>query len=134
MQVTFDNPPSAPAPAANYSQVVRIDTSDGALLFSSGQVALDENRELVGPDDMTAQSEVVMEALTAILAAHGAGWNHVVNIRTFLTDIDRIREYAEVRRRYLTSEPPSSTTVEVSRLFIPGALLEAEVVATVPAS
>lgn len=134
MQLTFDNPPSAPAPAANYSQVVRVSTGDGALLFVSGQVALDDDGELIGPDDMTAQSEAVMDALTAILAAHGAGWQHVVNIRTFMTDIGRIREYGEVRRRYVASEPPSSTTVEVSRLFVPGALLEADVVAAVPAS
>jgi enamine deaminase RidA (YjgF/YER057c/UK114 family) len=132
MHITLENPSSAPAPAASYSQIARVDVGDGALLFVAGQIALDENGKLVGPDDMTKQSEVVMDALSAILKAHGAGWQHVVNIRTFLTDISRIREYGEVRRRYLASAPPTSTTVEVSRLFVPGALLEAEVVAAVP--
>lgn len=133
MQITFDNPDSAPAPAGPYTQVVRVDLGEGALLFVSGQVAVDDDKRLVGPDDMTAQSEAVMEALRAILAAHGATWRHVTNIRTYLTDMDRRGEYAAVRRRHITSKPPSSTTVEVSRLFVPGALLEAELVAAVPA-
>ncbi|MGH8795273.1 MAG: RidA family protein [Stackebrandtia sp.] len=131
MQKTFDNPAAAPAPAGPYSQVVRVDGGDGALLFVSGQVALDADGELIGPDDMTAQSHAVMKAIGAILEAHGAGFDDVVNIRTFLTDMDRLVEYGEVRRRYLTGEPPSSTTVEISRLFVPGALLEVDVVAAV---
>jgi enamine deaminase RidA (YjgF/YER057c/UK114 family) len=42
-----------------------------------------------------------------------------------------LKEYAAVRVRYLTGTPPTSTTVEVSKLFRDGALIEVEVVAVV---
>jgi enamine deaminase RidA (YjgF/YER057c/UK114 family) len=131
MHKTIDNPATVPAPAGAFSHVIRLDTGTGALLFLSGQVALDEAGELIGPDDMTVQSRVVMEYIGKILAAHGATMADIVNIRTFLTDMSRLAEYGAVRREYIPGEPPTSTTVEVSRLFRPGALIEVEVVAAV---
>lgn len=50
---------------------------------------------------------------------------------SFLTDLDLIGEDGAARGPRFTGKPPTSTTVEVSRLFIPGALLEVEVVAVV---
>ncbi|WP_419998425.1 RidA family protein [Streptomyces boninensis] len=131
MLKTTDNPATVPAPAGPYSHVVRLEVGGGALLFVSGQVALDERRELVGPGDMAAQARHVMDALGKILAAHGASYDDVVNIRSYLTDMGRRAEYGAVRAEYIKGEPPSSTTVEVSRLFVPGALLEVELIAAV---
>ncbi|WP_083734825.1 RidA family protein [Actinomadura sp. CNU-125] len=101
------------------------------MLYVSGQVALGADGEIDGRGDMTRQSEVVFSLLERILAAHGAGFADVVNIRTFLTDLDLRREYGEVRARYFPGKSPTSTTVEVPRLFHPDALLEVEVVAAV---
>ncbi len=67
------------------------------MLYVSGQIALDENGEVDAPGDMTRQSEVIMSLLERILAAHGAGFADVVNIRSFLTDIDLRAEYGAVR-------------------------------------
>jgi enamine deaminase RidA (YjgF/YER057c/UK114 family) len=131
MRKTFDNPSSVPAPAGAYSHVARLEHDSGALLVISGQVAIGADGELVGEGDMTAQSERVFDSLAAILAAHGATLADVINIRTYVTDMELIREYALVRRRYLTGDPPTSTTVEVSRLVMPGALVEVEVMAAV---
>jgi enamine deaminase RidA (YjgF/YER057c/UK114 family) len=39
--------------------------------------------------------------------------------------------YGAVRARYLTGPPPTSTTVEVSRLFRPEALVEIDIVAAI---
>ncbi|MFC7218614.1 NAD(P)-binding domain-containing protein [Streptomyces polyrhachis] len=130
----IDNPTTVPAPAGAYSHVARLDTDPSrphTLLFLSGQIALDEKGELVGLGDMTAQSRHVMELIARILRAHGAGLDDIVNIRTFLTDMDLLPEYGAVRAEYLKGDPPTSTTVEVARLFRPGALLEVEVVAAV---
>jgi enamine deaminase RidA (YjgF/YER057c/UK114 family) len=103
------------------------------MLLLSGQVALDGDGNLVGGNDMTAQADFIMDNITAILAAHGASLAEVVNIRTYLTDMGRLPEYGSVRAaRFAGSRPkPTSTTVEVSRLFIPGALLEIEVLAII---
>jgi enamine deaminase RidA (YjgF/YER057c/UK114 family) len=80
---------------------------------------------------MRAQAEYVLDTIEAILAAHGATFDNVVNIRSFLTDLDLIGEYGAARRPRFTGKPPTSTTVEVTRLFVPGALIEVEVVAVV---
>ncbi|MFF3910043.1 Rid family hydrolase [Streptomyces sp. NPDC001848] len=57
----------------------------------------------------------------------------VINIRTYLTDIGKLAEYAAVRREFLPGTPPTSMTFEVPRLFRPEAQIEVEVVAAVPA-
>lgn len=128
----FDNPATVPAPPpGRYSHVARVDLGDRTMLVLSGQVAVDAEGNLVGEGDMRAQAEFVMDTIEAILTAHGATFADVVNVRTFLTDIDRVGEYAEARGPRFTGMPPTSTTVEVSRLFVPGALLEVEVTAVV---
>lgn len=134
MTLSFHNPPTAPPPAAAYSNLAEIDLGGARLLVLAGQVALDHEGRLVGGDDMRAQTRQVFEAIGALLADRGATFADVVNIRTYLTDMDRLREYGEVRLDYLGEARPTSTTVEVARLFRPGALLEVDVTAVLPAS
>ncbi|GAA3166684.1 hypothetical protein GCM10010466_66860 [Planomonospora alba] len=122
------NPASVPATNGLYSHATRA----GNLLSVSGQVALDADGNVVGEGDMTRQAEHVMESLARILADQGCTFDDVTHIRTFVTDMSLLPEYGAVRRRFITGEPPASTTVEVSRLFRPGLLIEAEVTAVVP--
>jgi 2-iminobutanoate/2-iminopropanoate deaminase len=129
---SFDNPASVPTPPGRFSHVARLEVGDGTLLVVSGQIAVGDHGELVGAGSMTAQSERVFDTLGAILAAHGARFDDVVNIRTYVTDMDLIGEYANVRARHLSGEPPTSTTVEVSRLVIADALVEVELLAAIP--
>jgi 2-iminobutanoate/2-iminopropanoate deaminase len=129
MRVDLVDPAGVPAPVGRYSHVARIELGDGVLLMVSGQIAVGDDGELVGGDDMGAQTERVFELLGRILAAQGTGFGDVVSIRTYLTDIDRLADYAAVRARHLASPPPTSTLVEVARLAVPGALVEVELVA-----
>ncbi|MFC4056805.1 NAD(P)-binding domain-containing protein [Planomonospora corallina] len=122
------NPASVPATNGLYSHA----TLAGNLLSVSGQVALDADGNVVGEGDMTRQAEHVMESLARILADQGCTFDDVTHIRTFVTDMSLLPEYGAVRRRFITGEPPASTTVEVARLFRPGLLIEAEVTAVVP--
>lgn len=124
MLITLDDPAGAPRPLGPYSQVARVQLPDGsALLYLSGQIAEGA--------DLATQSRGVFETLAALLRAHGATLADVINIRTFLTDLDGLPAYAAVRREFLTGTPPTSTTVEVPRLFRPEALIEVDVVAAV---
>lgn len=133
MRLTLDNPSTVAAPyGSRFAHVARLDLDGGALLMLAGQVAVDDAGEVVGPGDVTAQSERVFELIGGILAAHGATFADVLHIRTFMTNLDDLAGYGAVRRRYFpATPPPASTTVEVSRLFLPGAVLEVEVTAAV---
>jgi 2-iminobutanoate/2-iminopropanoate deaminase len=127
--VIFDNPAAVPAPAGQYSHVARAELGDQVILQLSGQAAIDAEGKVVGGNDMTAQADYIMDNITAILAAHGATLADVLNIRAYLTDMSRLSEYGKVRTARFTGTPPTVTTVEVSRLFVPGALLEVEIMA-----
>lgn len=135
LQVTRINPPSVPPPPpGRFAHAVRVDLGDGALLFVSGQIAVDEAGELVGGGDMAVQSEHVFGVLDRILRDQGGSFDDVINIRTSVTDMSLLRSYGAVRARYLTGALPTSTTVQVAALYKPGALVEVDVVAALPAS
>jgi 2-iminobutanoate/2-iminopropanoate deaminase len=133
VRLTLDNPATVAAPYGDrFAHVARLDLGTGALLALSGQVAVDDDGKVVAPGDITGQSERVFELIGQILAAHGASFADVLHVRTFLTDLDDLPGYGAVRRRFFPgTPPPASTTVEVSRLFLPGAVLEVEVTAAV---
>ena len=129
---TAIDPPTVPAPPGGwYSHAVRGDVGTVALLFVSGQVALDESGEIAHPGDMARQSQRVVATLDRILAAQGATFDDVVNIRTYVTDFALLPAYGAVRARHVTGAPPTSTTVEVAGLHRPGAVVEVDLVAAV---
>jgi enamine deaminase RidA (YjgF/YER057c/UK114 family) len=130
--VTAIDPAGVPAPPRGwYSHAVRVEIGDGALLFVSGQMALDENGEIVGAGDMARQSEHVFDLLGRILRDQGATFADVVSIRTYVTDGSMLAAYGAVRARYLTGTPPTSTTVQVAGLVRHEALVEVDLVAAV---
>jgi len=136
MKLTLDNPPGVGAPFGDrFAHVARLDLDGGAILMLAGQVAIDDAGDVVAPGDAGAQAERIFEIIHAVLAAHGAGFADVLHIRTFMTDLDDLPAYGAVRRRLFPADPatnpPASTTVEVRRLFLPGAVLEVEVTAAV---
>jgi 2-iminobutanoate/2-iminopropanoate deaminase len=136
MRKVIDNPAGVPKPPpGRYSHVARLELGGSVILILSGQVSVDDDLNVVAPGDMRGQSERIFEILGTILQAHGASFADIVNIRSYLTDLGRLGEYAEVRMKYLpTDQPPTSTTVEVSRLFLPEAVIEIEVMAVVSGS
>jgi len=129
--VRFLNPPTLPPPAG-YSHVAEV--SGGKLLFVSGQVALDRGGNLVGPNDLAAQTRQVFENLKAALEAAGTDFAHVLKLTFYLVDASKISAVREVRDRFVdTRHPPASTAVEIRRLVREDFLIEVDAVASVPA-
>lgn len=103
----------APAAIGPYSQAVRL----GELVFTAGQIPLHpESMDLVGVDDVGAQTERVMQNLQRILEASGAGLDTVVKTTVFLTDMNDFVAMNEVYGRFFEDHRPARSTVEVSRL------------------
>ena len=104
----------APAAIGPYSQAIRC----GALVFLSGQVALDPATGLiVGGDDVAAQTEQVMRNLAAVLEAAGATFGDVLKSTVFLTDLGDFQTMNGIYGRFFEGvDPPARACVEVSRL------------------
>jgi len=115
-------------PLSHYTDAVRA----GDLLFVSGLVAVDGEGLLVGGEDVVAQARQVFENLRSVLAAAGCGFEDVVKVTIFLTDVDDRSQINPVRQEAFGAARPASTLVEVSRLAVPGAKIEVEAVAVVP--
>jgi 2-iminobutanoate/2-iminopropanoate deaminase len=115
-------------PISHFTDAVRA----GDLLFVSGILAVDAGGTLVGGGDVVAQTRQVFENLRAVLAAAGCGFDDVVKVTIFLTDVDDRPKINPVRQDVFGSTRPASTLVEVSRLAVPGAKIEVEAVALVP--
>jgi 2-iminobutanoate/2-iminopropanoate deaminase len=103
--------------------------SGQSLVFISGQLARDQNGDIVGPRDMRAQIKQVGENLRKALAAAGATLDDLVKTTTFVTDIDEFFKHVDVRHDYLGVALPASTTVEVRRLSHPDLMVEIEAIA-----
>jgi reactive intermediate/imine deaminase len=115
-------------PFSHYTDAVQI----GDLLFVSGCIAVDGDGNLVGGDDVVAQTRQVFANLAAILRAAGATFADVAKVTIFLTDVDDRARINPVRQELFGETRPASTLVEVSRLVVPGAKVEIELVARVP--
>ena len=115
-------------PFSHYTDAVRI----GELLFVSGCIAVYAEGNLVVGDDVVAQTRQVFANLAAILDAAGASFADVAKVTVFLTDIDDRARINPVRQEFFGDARPASTLVEVSRLVMPGAKVEIELVARLP--
>jgi enamine deaminase RidA (YjgF/YER057c/UK114 family) len=120
------NPPSVNSMAEHFTQAISVPLEGSRLLVISGQVALDAQGKLVGPGDITRQTEQVFDNLQALLAADGATFDDVVKLTIFVTDISQRPKVSAVRSRYLTGRKPTSTFVEVRKLASDDWLIEVE--------
>jgi len=116
-------------PISHYTDAVRA----GDLLFVSGVVPVDADRRLVGGDDVVAQARAVFANMRDVLAAGGCTFADVVKVTVYLTDIDDRPLVNPVREEVFGETRPASTLVEISALAIPGARIEVDAVALVPA-
>ena len=112
-----------------YSQGCRVDEAQ-RLLFVAGQIALDENGDVVGEGDFEAQTRQVFTNMGRVLELAGMSFENLVQVGGFLTDIGQLPTYARVRDEFVnTSAPPASTTIEVTSLALPELLVEVNAIA-----
>jgi enamine deaminase RidA (YjgF/YER057c/UK114 family) len=129
--IDFLTPADLPAPAG-YSHVAVVEPGH-RLVWTSGQVALDADGNVVGvPDDWEAQTRAVMQNLARALGAAGAGWSDVFKLTIFVTDTSELSTIRRVRDEFVDPRrPPTSSLVRVAGLFLPDLLIEVEALAAV---
>ena len=115
----------APAPfqGAPYNQAVKA----AGLVFVAGQLGLEPgSKEPV--EGIGAQTEQVMQNLSAILEEAGSGIDRLVKTTVFLQNLGDFAAMNEVYAKHVGDAPPARSTVEVAKLPS-GALVEIEAVA-----
>jgi 2-iminobutanoate/2-iminopropanoate deaminase len=103
----------APAAIGPYSQGIIIN----GMVYTAGQIALDPGTmELVGGDDVAAQTERVMQNLAAILQEAGTSLSSVVKTTVFLADMNDFGAMNEVYGRHFGEHRPARSTVQAAGL------------------
>jgi len=95
-----------------YSQAVRAN----GFVFVSGQIALDPRTQELIPGDVAAQTERVLQNLSALLQAAGSSLEQVVRTTVFLADMNEFTSMNQVYAKYFRQDFPARSTVQAARL------------------
>ncbi len=113
----------APKPVGPFSQAIKAK----GFVFVAGITARDPKSGQVIEDDITRQTELVMQNIKAILEAAGSSLDRTVKTTVYLKDMNDFDAMGKVYSRYFPAHPPARATVEVARLH--GGRVEIELIA-----
>lgn len=125
-------------PRGKYPHVKRA----GDFLIVSGTSARRADNSIAGAEvdelgttrlDIRAQTRAVLKNVRDILQSAGADLSDVVEVTTFLVNMNDFAGYNEVYGEYFDDEGPARTTVAVHQLPHPHLLVEIRAVAYKPA-
>ncbi|TCL03134.1 RidA family protein [Sodalis ligni] len=117
--------------ARNYYNHVKI--RPGIPIFPTGQVAWDENGNVVGVNDIKQQIEQVYANIDRLLQGLGVDRDCIVRTTTYVTNLAVVSEIHPVRERFFSGlELPASTLFQVPALAEPELMLEIDVVIMKP--
>jgi 2-aminomuconate deaminase len=113
----------------------------GDYLFVSGTSSRRADNTIAGADtdssgatklDVRAQTRALIENIRDILASMDAELNDVVEISTFLLNMNDFAAYNEIYAEYFDENGPARTTVAVRELPHPHLLIEMKAIAYKP--
>jgi 2-iminobutanoate/2-iminopropanoate deaminase len=101
----------APNPIGPYSVAVNY----GNMIFTSGQIPLDRQGNIVGTD-IKEQTRQTIENLKNILEENGSSIDKVIKTTVYLKDITEFAGMNEVYNEYFADSAPARSTLEAARL------------------
>lgn len=108
--------------AYGYSRAVKV----GNIIAVSGTTAVDENGNIVGENNLYAQTVFVYQKIEKALEQAGASLQHIVRLRIFITDMSRHQEVLKAQGEFFANIRPAATIVEVTALIDKQLLVEIE--------
>ena len=109
-----------------YSRAVRI----GNIVEVAGTTATDGD-QVLGKDDMYAQSKFIFEKIEKVLQEAGASMQDVVRTRMYVTDITRWEDAGRAHGEFFRDIKPACTLMQVGGFVSPDMLIEIEVTAII---
>jgi 2-iminobutanoate/2-iminopropanoate deaminase len=113
----------APQAIGPYSPAVAV----GGMIYTSGQIALTPEGKM-RENDITAQTEQVMQNLSAVLEAAGSSLQKVVKTTIFLADMEDFATVNAIYEKWFGDHKPARSTVAIKTLP-KNALVEIECIA-----
>ena len=124
--------PTGWAPAKGYANGV---AARGTLVFVGGQIGWNAQQQFES-DDFIDQTKQTLLNVRAVLAAGGAGPEHLVRLTWYVTDRNeynsRLKELGAVYREVLGKNFPAMACVQVAGLMEERAKIEIEATAVIP--
>ena len=104
----------------------------GRLIHLGGQVALNQNAEVLHPDDMVSQTRIAMRNIESVLKEFGATLDNVVKVTTFYqgsASAEALHENLLIRSASYTKPGPATSGIPVTNLVYQSMVIEIEVIA-----
>src|ERR1700689_61117 len=79
----------------------------GRLVFGSGLPSRSADGEILAPGDVGGQAEQILQSLGRLLASAGGRLSDIMQIRTYVTDIDCWSQIEPVWHRHWRGQPPA---------------------------
>ena len=126
-------------PRGKYPHIKRV----GDFLFVSGTSSRKSDNTFAGVEvdelgttnlDIRVQTRAVLQNIESILQSEGADLSHVVDVTTFLVNMNDFGGYNEIYGEFFDYTGPTRTTVAVHQLPHPHLLIEIKAVAYMPKS
>ena len=105
-----------------YSRAVKV----GNRIYITGTTATAEDGEIVGVGNAYEQARQCLRNIESALQRLGAGLEHIVRTRMYVTDISRWKEYGRAHGEVFREIMPATAMVEVKALIDPRMLIEIE--------
>ena len=126
------NPPSVWGPRGRGFNIGVIQ-HEGHVIHFTGQVAWDDNENIVGKGDVASQTRQCFKNILAVLRAVGGTLDDVVSITTYFTDRNHLPAIQRVRTEFLSDAvSPVSTSIMVAGLGHEDFLVELTPIAVIP--
>ena len=118
-------------PPVGYSNAIA--ARGGRTLYLGGQVAFDEEANVVGAGDLVTQFRKTVENIATVVAAAGGTLQDIVKLTIFVQDRDdykaKGREIGAIYREHFGKHFPAMTLVEVAHFYETEVLIEIEGIA-----
>ncbi len=113
----IDSPKGVHQPPGKYSHAAR---AEGPLIVIAGQVALDIDGELVGENDVVAQTQQVFRNMSAVLAGSGSSYANVVEFTYYIVGRENVPGFMDARTAIFDEAYPDGDYPPAKLLVVGG--------------